>query len=201
VGMPGFAGQGSRDFALAAGSVHGYRWWSLDAPSLLDNPFSPSVSWAAPVLRGQRGQAWVPGENQARCLHNSAHEPPAEDCDSGCGFWAYWAPPEQPHFSQNALWLLGVIKGYGRTLIGSEGFRCERAQIAALHLASEFEVAPPYGQPPLDARTLKQAREQVEAWQGVIEDRLGLMYPETRIVTVRRALLTLFPPYRDHMIV
>ena len=66
-------------------------------------------------LRGQRGQSWVPGENRAHCLNNSAHEPPVETDEEtgyhcGCGFWAYWAPPERPHFSQSQLWLLGVIK-------------------------------------------------------------------------------------------
>lgn len=145
MGMPGFHGQGSQEFALAAGSVHGYRWWCLDAPDLLRNPLDADCHWPRGDLKGQKGIVWFSGENLARCTYQPIeHEHTLPDSNCGCGFWAYWAPPEKPHFSSSQLWLLGVIKGYGRTLFGTEGFRCQKAQIVALHLASQFEVAAPY---------------------------------------------------------
>lgn len=233
MGMPGFNGQGSREFAFAAGSVRGYRWWCLDAPDLNRWPRDADKDWPHSFLRGQKNCVWEPGANEAACLFESRHEPPVEvDGETGwpcsCGFYAYWEPPEVPHFNSDSLWLLGVIEGYGRTLIGPEGFRCQSARIVALHLASEFRLAassggdwhhgwgqvfshpgmhrPPHGRPPpagsaepITGEQLTASGDRMRAWQAVIEDRLALMYPDTRIVTVRRALLTLFPPYRDHM--
>lgn len=233
MGMPGFSGQGSREFDFAAGSVQGYRWWYLDAPALSLSPLTADEHWPVSLLHGQRSRCWEPGENEASCLYHADHEPPVEiDAETGwkcgCGFWGYWAPPEVPHFYADALWFLGVVQGYGRTLIGSEGFRCQQARIVALHLASEFQLVvpgdgswryqwgqvfsqpgmhqPPHGRPPsvrpaepITDERLTASGDRMRAWQAVIEDRLALMYPDARIVAERRALLTLFPPARDPM--
>jgi hypothetical protein len=234
VGMPGFHGQGSRDFDFSAGSVQGYRWWCLDAPDLQGVPPDGDEGWFPGPLRGQTGHTWKPGVNEAFCIYHASHAPPVEADDEtghacGCGFWGYWEPPEVPHFHSGALWLLGVFRGTGRTLIGTEGFRCQRAQIIALHLASGFQLVvpagrsdwirqwgqvfsqpgthrPPHGRPavtgpaePITGEQQAASGDRMRAWQAVIEDRLALMYPDARIVTVRRALLTLFPPSRDSM--
>jgi hypothetical protein len=222
VGMPGFSGQGSREFDLAAGSVYGYRWWCLNAPDLQANPFSDGADWRPRLLRGQRDQFWTPGINEARCLNQPHHVPPSDE--DGCGFWAYWAPPEVPHFRSNSLWMLGVIRGFGQTFIGSEGFRCQKAIIVALHLASEFSLAPrgtrgswrdvfsqpgihypPHGRPSLQAQEpapptadeRAAGQDKMQAWQAVIEDYVSSLYPDARIMAKRRALLALHPPFRD----
>ena len=228
MGMTGFHGQGSREFALAAGGVAGYRWWCLDAPDLRLDPLAADINWRrGPLLGQRRTYRWNAGVNESVCDVYPDHATPLEDCDSGCGFWAYWAPPEVPHFRSDSLWLLGVIEGFGRTLIGTEGFRCQKARIAALHLASQFALdipagndwhadwhqvfsqpgthKPPHGRPPPGGVTrtpvppavLAEATDWMQAWQAVIEDRLGLMHPDTRIIAKRRALLALYPPFYD----
>jgi hypothetical protein len=227
--MPGFSGQGSRDFEFAAGSVHGYRWWCLDVPELRRNPLTADDNWDSPgskVLRGQHGGSWSAGENTARCAYfPDEHTLIEESC--GCGFWAYWAPPEIPHFRSNQLWLLGVVQGYGRTFTGTEGFRCQKARIVALHLASQFEVVTPYGDPwfydwraaftqpgmhhppagrpvmsglsasRVSDEELSEAMDRMRSWQAVIEGRLERLYPGARIMAERRALLSLYPPFAD----
>ena len=233
MGMPGFGSGSSQEFSLAAGSVHGYRWWTLNPPDLNRNPFAENTSWNPGRLLGQTRQyRWEPGINEASCLSlpvlrpavRPEHRPPEENC--GCGVYAYWAPPEIPHFHGQDLWVLGVIQGFGRTLIGSEGFRCQKARIAALHLpAFQFEVVlpgtgwhaqwydvfsqpglhrPPYGKAPpqepsmpASADQLNEANDRLRSWQAVIEDWLEQTYPGTRVMAERRALLAQYPPFRD----
>jgi hypothetical protein len=116
------------DGDLAVGTVTGLRWWDLSEDDR---------------LHGSRGP-WDPGENIAVCLrygnwrnvpHQAAHEAPDEDCD--CGFWGYWQRNAAPEVGGSHP-VLGVVEGYGTTLIGDLGFRCAKARIVALHC--EFTV-------------------------------------------------------------
>lgn len=132
-------------FPLALGSVFGVRWWSLHHSGLLHG-----------VKAG-----WWPEENEAGCLNErsstvrsfrewamgagpselprefglteadpEAHETPVEECT--CGFYAFWQPEPAPVYAQFPV--AGVIEGYGRTVIGNRGFRCQKARIVALHV-------------------------------------------------------------------
>lgn len=123
-GLPGFD---SREPDFAAGTVTGARWWNLVLPG-------DYGGYPDPVLSGVRG-AWEPGVNTARCGHliPGGHEVPREEC--GCGFWAYWEVQQHPNPHGFGIPVLGVIEGWGRTLIGDRGFRCASARITALHLA------------------------------------------------------------------
>lgn len=51
----------------------------------------------------------------------------AFDPDCECGFWAY----DEHTFAAHGD-VMGIISGYGKTTIGTRGFRCEKATIAAL---------------------------------------------------------------------
>lgn len=51
------------------------------------------------------------------------------DASCQCGFWAYDEGGFAPHGT-----IIGVIEGFGKTTIGTKGFRCEKARIAALCL-------------------------------------------------------------------
>jgi hypothetical protein len=44
-----------------------------------------------------------------------------------CGFWAY----DEAGFKAHGR-VVGVIEGYGKTTVGTKGFRCEKARIVAL---------------------------------------------------------------------
>lgn len=120
--MTGFDNQG-----LALGEVYGFRWWNYHAGD--DLAFlRGGEALPGPLLRGSRGY-WTPGENAARCLLGAHNEPaPQENC--GCGMWAYWTPEAAPIPAGRRV--AGVVKGYGDTLIGDQGCRCQLTKIVAL---------------------------------------------------------------------
>lgn len=80
--------------------------------------------------------AWLgvaPLELEMACLEvdewEDTHTPGDPAC--GCGFWAYYGEGlDSPYAGQNRI--AGVIEGYGRTTLGTKGFRCEKAKIVAL---------------------------------------------------------------------
>jgi hypothetical protein len=143
--MPGFDGKGALpepgEIPDVLGTVRGYRWWTLPAPPLWDNPARSGPSWQPGLLRGMQA-FWEPGENTAACRAGTASNHPDADIpveSCGCGFWAYWKP--QPHdLSRSALPVFGVVEGYGAVLLGTKGFRAARARIVALHLP--FTIMP-----------------------------------------------------------
>lgn len=67
--------------------------------------------------------------NDPECRDWTHPEPIAHTFDPNCdcGFWAY-----DEHTFKSHGDVSGVIEGYGRTTIGTRGFRCEKAKIVAL---------------------------------------------------------------------
>lgn len=110
-GMSGF--DSKKEIDLVPGKVTGIRSWDIGLGNKL--------------LIGAYGGHWKPGENKAKCSSGFAHDVPTEAC--GCGFWAYWT--NRPY---SQMTVVGVIDGYGHTLIGPIGFRCAKARIRALSL-------------------------------------------------------------------
>jgi hypothetical protein len=134
-----------RELSLVPGSVAGLRWWGLQLEADED------VS-----LRGAFGCLWTSedggGERVARCHRRLRvlpfpqprlttrttpedrlrvpHAVPARDC--GCGFWAYWDAERSSTWEAQEVG--GVIEGYGRVLLGTRGFRSERARLRGLYL-------------------------------------------------------------------
>lgn len=115
--MRGFGDLETSGFAV--GSVKGVRWWNLG----LDQDCTELLGAWGP---------WVPGENTAAC-DSGKHRPPAARC--GCGFWAYWLMDALPDMVRTlSVPVLGVVEGFGTTVIGEKGFRCAKARILGLHL-------------------------------------------------------------------
>lgn len=125
------------------GSVRGFRWWRLSGSADLLSP------WRGPVR-------WGPEENEASCLARrgvfgwkTARAPhprgcPATACE--CGFYALHALPCRNEGTDRAVWeidsatsgghhglVLGIVAGYGRVLIGTEGWRARFGRILALY--------------------------------------------------------------------
>jgi hypothetical protein len=206
-GLDGFDGNGEPDFAL--GSVTGVRWWHLQIPGL------DLVSVSA-------GSTWLAGENIAWCSRFSRaagvleHDVPDSGC--GCGYWAYWDPPAAPNPHDVDVPVLGVVEGYGRTLIGERGFRCAKARIAGLCFAGDEAIR--FKEEHRAGRT--RARFRTEAAEGtwralcnrteyvrpgddevniglavleqMLEDRYGVP-----VYATRDYLLTRHPPTRDYL--
>lgn len=85
-----------------------------------------------------KSSPWHRGVNKAACNQAMGsgwalgkHEAPHQEC--ACGFWAF---PDPLSFIRNAnsylISVLGIVKLWGRVVVGSEGYRSEFAQILAI---------------------------------------------------------------------
>jgi hypothetical protein len=133
---------------LEATEIGGFRWWRFDQEGRLRSPLRTFVSW-------------TPGTNDSRCLASrrllpwrvaeTAHlgePPPTRRCT--CGFYGQHDLPDGvPSSSIARAWrreasksggsegfVLGVVEGSGRTVIGERWWRAEFAQVRALYLAA-----------------------------------------------------------------
>jgi hypothetical protein len=195
-GVPGFDGAGSKEFEFAVGSVRGLRQWAFTGQAALDAALAveadPDITvfgkdYKSLLLTGVTGMAWQPGVNEARCNNDRRHEPPVE-ADArggacGCGFWGYWAMSDKT-WHERRLPVYGIIEGSGRVLIGTKGFRCQKARIIAL--APGFTVEDPFGS--------QESRQRSEAWLAISMDLLGQLYPDARVFATVRGMLACVPP-------
>jgi hypothetical protein len=125
------------------GSVRGFRWWRLSGAAQLLSPWRGPVSWKA-------------GENEAACLARrgmfgwrTSRTPHPQGCPATaceCGFYGLHSLPELNEDLDRAIWeidtatsgghhglVLGVAAGYGRVLIGTQGWRARFGRILALY--------------------------------------------------------------------
>jgi hypothetical protein len=219
--MTGFAETGQREFPFAVGSVSGLRQWTLNGPDFSLDPHGAEQNWPLAPLTGATGYQWPPGVLEATCNNGHQHVPPVEKLPDGtrdgCGFWAYWdmagLAGHRAATSGRGLPVLGVIQGYGRTLIGERGFRSQKARIIALapaftiqaevSLKSQSSWDAPHS--PADhfepdglrspeqlleyEQVHREAQQHADAWLAVIQDRLGQMYPSARVFATAGGLL------------
>lgn len=68
------------------------------------------------------------------CECPSCPEPLSRPDECGCGFYAYTNSTCLGGTYGNNGAVNGVISGYGKTVLGSKGFRCEKAEIVGLHV-------------------------------------------------------------------
>lgn len=125
-----FAGQGE-EWPFAVGDVRGVRMWRV----CRSGHIHPAHVEAKP---------WTSGLNTAQCLSprifgaRTSHTAPDEGCS--CGFYAYFDHGKPIRTLSRAYSdagygvIAGTIRGHGRTLIGTDGFRCEKAQIESLYI-------------------------------------------------------------------
>lgn len=221
--MDGFAEDRSEEFPLALGSVTGLRAWTLTSPDLRGDPHQADENWPYVPLVGATGFYWPAGALEAVCNNGRSHPPPVlidpvsgERC--GCGFYAYWDVASLGHnqSSSSGLPVIGIVEGFGRTLLGSRGFRCQRAKIIALAPAFsvQADITPrdqnrwndPYayrtGGDPYKEVAVEYSKEEVEqraqqhadAWMAMIQDRLNQSYPDAAVFATVRGMLASMPP-------
>jgi hypothetical protein len=141
---------------------------------------------------------WRPGVNVAKCVRRSSdwdlasgaflgsyrysvandpgHDVPSEQC--ACGFYAY---TDNLHAEVKSFVkgngeepVLGIIKGTGRTLIGTQGFRCEKAEIVAF-------------------RDPTRGGKKTDEWRTRQLALLHRVYPDVPVLDSRAALLEFAP--------
>lgn len=98
------------------------------------------------------------------------HAAPSEDCK--CGFYAYTdvEHSEIDSYREDSDFVLGVIKGTGRTLIGTRGFRCEKAEVVAL-------------------RDPIRGGKKTSLWRRNLRKKIENVYPDVPLLDSRSALL------------
>lgn len=122
------SGFSEKEIPVAPGYIFGIRSWM---------PITPFIGRFA--MRGKWLGEWNPGINTATCSNEWEGVPhhtevPYDLCK--CGFWAYW----EPHLDLMSIMpISGIIKGYGKTIIGTKGFRCEKAEIMGLVFHSWYK--------------------------------------------------------------
>ena len=82
-----------------------------------------------PISMGavQTGFVWQEGENHSLCT-SGKHTPAVKDCF--CGFYAFTNPNNTEHVPYS--YVQGIIEAWGRLVIGTKGFRAEKAKIVVL---------------------------------------------------------------------
>lgn len=104
--------------------------------------------------------------------------------DCGCGFWAYTNGGNDYYygnsFSDQPATVSGIVKGYGRCVIGPKGFRAEKCEILALVLPARYRVG---------------IYSTVDTeYQSRVEGAVRKMYPLVPIFMSESAALHEFPP-------
>lgn len=201
--MSDFKGE---DYDFAAGSVQGMRSWGMDSLGRLHGithklVWRPGENVAAcqkqrripcpkvAELAGRKERSrrvrgyehdyysWQVGGTTCglRGCADGTHPAPSEhafDANCECGFWAY-----DEHSFQSHGDVSGVIEGYGKTTIGTRGFRCEKARVIALcrewgdankllSLSAWLRLQQLYP----DAKFYEDADEMVSAHGGVLRE-------------------------------
>lgn len=80
----------------------------------------------ADLLSPYAAKAWQCGWNKAECLC-TAHAAPNANCS--CGFYAYYGADQTESHVGNVT---GIIEASGRVIVGSKGFKAEKARVVAL---------------------------------------------------------------------
>jgi hypothetical protein len=133
--------------------IRGFRWWRFHPRGSLHSPY-----------RG--GYTWRRGANEAFCFDHRRftrwrprdvdHRRGVPEVACACGFYGVSAIEELDvglarlngvhisHSASSAMRLvLGIVAGHGRVLIGTQGWRAERAAVKALFVPPDanFRVA------------------------------------------------------------
>lgn len=174
---------------FAAGSVVGARSFNIDDLGRLTGVNFPQV--------------WRPGENEAKCLRDSApHGMTAAGVYQAMGLipppWLSQAvqpvepKPDLPHSMEKCSHgfyafydgsndyreqanISGVIEGYGEVVIGTRGFRCMKAKILALHIGGDEKKAAQVSRNYSEIPQFNSFAEMVKAFPP---DSVGAVGPE-----------------------
>lgn len=115
---------------------------------------------------------------------------PAPDDTCTCGFYAYYSAENQDQDPYRATAIVtGLIRGYGRTIIGEKGFRCEKAEIIAFQapvVLSEDSMAFMELYECLTARKSAPTAKNRREW-------LENNFPDVPVLETRKELLEFAP--------
>jgi len=134
-----------KEIEFSVGSVQGLRWWHLHGEMLRGSKLiwqtqtNPTYQAFCLIQTGNFG-VYMPTMGMSDI--SLEHSVPTKEC--GCGYWAFWkyhpCPIGNPFSRSSSICIVGVIKGFGRTVIGSKGFRAQKARILGLHIVDSGQL-------------------------------------------------------------
>lgn len=106
---------GLRSFHLSAGlrSIHKEYTWTLSKDHVHEATCQKYVNNLFPDLFS--------------VVQSASHEDQVPSLDCNCGFYMF-----KPGYFRPMGTVIGVVEGFGKTIIGDKGYRCEKMRIAAL---------------------------------------------------------------------
>jgi hypothetical protein len=145
--------------------------------------------------------AYDEAHNRFSELDQKLNDPAFRDC--GCGFWAYWKfDPHEFHLGEKPV--VGIVEGYGKTIVGTRGFRCAKARIVALHCAYEYVREIPGNKKERDesqpgwhqvfSADYEQGTADAIARLAQDEEELQRNYPSATVYSTLDAMMKMHPP-------
>jgi len=122
--MQGFDGKDEDEFDFSINPVVGVRGFNLGYFRNYGNRLT-GYSFSH--------EPWLDGENVARCGVSDKMPRNHDIADCSHGYWAYFDDIEEGSGPSQTDYK-GIITGYGRTVIGTKGFRCSKAKVEALYI-------------------------------------------------------------------
>lgn len=187
-------------FGFAVGSVFGFRSFEVDRLGRLVSPQQPNI-WtpgenvAECKARHGLSAGWPVSIFQYISDGNPANadvkllpppEPPKHECEGigdACkmGFYAYWGEQYSDYACSSTL--EGIVEAYGKVVIGSLGFRAEKARIVALTV--------PYREGTVDYQHTYLKDKHMTTIQV---RRLPTLYPDVKFYNTTDEMLAAHPP-------
>lgn len=157
------------------GAVQGLRGWDVDSYGRL---YSLSFRYV-----------WTPGENVSECKERYSCTD-LRHCSSGHGFYGFHNHKQS--FKSGEIGyarVYGVIRGYGKTVVGTKGFRSEKAEIVALY-ASPWQFKWRW------FFMSTRRNDYTRFWFGRLRTikRLRELYPGVKIYRFKWWMLRQYPP-------
>ena len=126
---------GITDTDLVPAALTGYRQWRTSLDGTLrsvsyDYTWSKTESASCREMHARRG--WKYGISDVH-----PNQIPADNC--GCGIYGWYSPDHS--YSRHSGDVLGVVKVSGLTLMGTHGFRTQKAEIVAVSKPKGLEAA------------------------------------------------------------
>jgi hypothetical protein len=164
---------GAVDAELVPGALRGYRSWRVLGDELV--ACNTPVAWPVGVMESEH--VGYPRFDEV-VVHSGCKGNPQKD--HSCGIYA----AHKLGGEDNRGWILGSIKAYGKTIVGTRGFRAGKAEIEALTLSeswiSRYLLFGDAHEPTI-----------LELWDRV--DKMGEKY-QVPVFRSAQALVEAFPP-------
>lgn len=132
------------DSEFVVGSIFGERGWTVDIDGVLGSPSRSRVKWTGGEMSAECDAYTIPPasrpeeyelmdrEEQRAAYGRWKGNHGLDECEHG--FYAYYQDKSDGYYYSNEPVIVGIIEGYGDTIVGTKGFRCSKAKIVALSL-------------------------------------------------------------------